>query len=423
MQICPLRDVYQSGNLARQQKQDREIRFGRSDNLPDETAFKASERPPHLALDSFASLRIQALYIFSPALGSCSTKAVLSWANAFVPPSTLLGMEWIDDTSAVLVFSSFEHAMSGLQALLLDELLMVQLQHGISQLEDIYSEQTPEALAILAQAHLARPLTVRHESEVAWVRIARQLDKKQADARQRSQYYAERQVQRDERQKDELYPDRRADLATLDAELDAFVGGADSSVPFRADRPIKSSPRRLPDRRDVDLAATDRRRDRRNEIDELDRELDSYTNGTEHRVPPPSQHRRRSPSPPRPEPVNAGVELFHTNNGLSLLQRLSAKPVLDLPPPSPEEEEETEEEYLQEEVLEEDDNAHADAYVEQPRDVLANISVGYQPSLFSQGSARPHRQTAADLFDDPIPKRKEKMRGWVSPCAPTIAQI
>jgi len=53
---------------------------------------KSDEEPMPFQLDSYTSLRLHAIYVFSHALQHMSTDQVMSWANMHVLPSTPLGI-------------------------------------------------------------------------------------------------------------------------------------------------------------------------------------------------------------------------------------------------------------------------------------------------------------------------------------------
>ena len=284
-------------------------------------------------------------------------------------------MEWIDDCSAVLVFASPDDSLDGLATLSLDKAFLDTIQNALEALADVYSEQSPEHLAILAQAHLATPISVNGQLKPTWIRIAKVSDKKATNAASKSQYYAERAASRDAR----LVKPPKRDLASLDAELDAFVAGEDAPAPERRPR----------NRRDADLDQIDRRRDRRREMEDLDKDLDSYVQGEEIHV-----KRRRSPSPDRS--LNNGVELLSNRDAPSLLQRLSKQPILPDAhvhlQPQPD---------VQEAIQAIREQAN-------PKEEVLSISPAYSTVI-----ATSKRPTAADLFDDASPRKAKKMFGWV----------
>jgi hypothetical protein len=240
-------------------------------------------------------LRPEAIYIHSPALleRDIATPRVLKWANALV--AGVLGVEWISDTSLVLVFSDSGSAFAALPSLLAvddPDSEASALQAAVQRLLDIYDEASTDDLAIVARLRPVRPLT--EDTVAPFARIALTSDIKPSKAAGASKFYArngpragkvtallhERMGGRQPRRERDV-EDRDAELARLDAELDDLRDNEDRTdshdTPSATTRRRSSPPagRARGRRDDYDREAAERQRRA-----DLDAELDAFRAGS-----------------------------------------------------------------------------------------------------------------------------------------------
>lgn len=178
-------------------------------------------------------------------------------ATTYVRKDQLKGMEWIDDTTACLVFTDPHAAVSAIQVLLLDPSILPALGAALSRLEDIYTEPAPEDLQAVASPRAAWAI---EGSTPAWIRFALFDDKKAQRARETSRYYAQHAPPPPQPSSSSANNGRPA-MEDLDAELDAFTAGSEFDVaPTRRNNRRTARPRRGSSTRDRDA-----------ELDRLDR--------------------------------------------------------------------------------------------------------------------------------------------------------
>lgn len=383
---------------AREKRQARFARFGAPEPQFQPAAAAAvneAEVPPSAPLESYTQLRPNALHLQCASIQHLDTAAVLRWslallslslrtnpkadsallfrATTYVRKDQLKGMEWIDDTTACLVFTDPHAAVSAIQVLLLDPSILPALGAALSRLEDIYTEPAPEDLQAVAAPRAAWAI---EGSTPAWIRFALFDDKKAQRARETSRYYAQHAPQPPQPSSSSANHGRSA-MQDLDAELDAFTAGSEfDQASTRRNRRTRTRRGSGTRDRDAELDRLDRSElrhqtasSRGQGLAALDAELDAYLGSGD-----PSSSGGNADGGRQQQ--NSGTELFPSLAGFrsnALNQAPAAGSLANRLGP------------------------------QQPQSQTAPVS--------TSGDLFPNRPKATDLFDAKAPKASG-LRGW-----------
>ncbi|KIY69119.1 hypothetical protein CYLTODRAFT_442911 [Cylindrobasidium torrendii FP15055 ss-10] len=246
----------------------------REDDDDDEGDNAEREKEPSVRARSPSptSIRRNALLLSGPPIRSLSTSLLFGYATAYnVRP---LGIEWVNDETALYVFEKEADAREAWAALTAaDEPVPFDVEEDT--LEDVWASAQPLPLELVPpKERIARTLALvpdeEPENRGMKIRWARGGDVKKRGAGWESEFYRKRKrVGERPRRDDEQCGRRGATQEDLDRELDAFRSGKDE--PNALETRLTDSPREGARSRDREYTR-DRKRTRTSRVDEFGRE-------------------------------------------------------------------------------------------------------------------------------------------------------